>query len=115
MSYLQWLPHNNNLLSESSQVYRSPVTQGIDFFLEKFYFSVCNKSIAWFSKIILSMMSWIAPVMIAGMFDHDSLIRWSVTRSCGKLYVLIFSDLSPVPICVHLKSFSVAIFLSSSI
>ena len=30
-----------------------------------------------------------------------SLTRWSVTRSCGKLYVRIFSERSPVPTCAR--------------
>src|SRR3989344_3082441 len=39
------------------------------------------------------------PVIIFGTLDHDSLMRWSVMRSCGKLSVRTFSLRSPVPTC----------------
>lgn len=41
-----------------------------------------------FSPTITSLIEWwVIPT------------RWSVTRPCGKLYVLMRSDLSPLPIC----------------
>ncbi len=54
----------------------------------------CFTSSSFNALIMLS----IAPSIISGMSWKFVFILWSVTRSCEKLYVRIFSERSPVPI-----------------
>ncbi len=46
---------------------------------------VTSNNFAWFASVTLLTISSMSPSRIAGMLDQDSLIRWSVTRSWGKL------------------------------
>src|SRR5690606_23116294 len=77
--------------------------------------SSCSASLASLSALISSSRS---PFSTSCSRCSVSPIRWSVTRPCGKLYVRIFADRSPVPTCV-LRAFArsascSAIFASSS-
>src|SRR5262249_23205814 len=53
---------------------------------------------AWKLAISGSMSPSRDPSMIDGRLCTVRPMRWSVTRSCGKLYVRIFSERSPLPI-----------------
>ena len=63
-----------------------------------FYFVESASNWAWCCIFKASIISSIFPSIIEGKLLQLCLIRWSVTRSCGKLYVRIFSERSPVPI-----------------
>src|ERR1051326_5555742 len=53
---------------------------------------------AWKCEISGSMITSRLPFMTSGRLCTVRPMRWSVTRSCGKLYVRIFSERSPLPI-----------------
>ena len=85
----------------------SMIRQGLPFsFLTEFKNSLCyfslNQSvsadkISCCSAIFnFSIISSISPFIISDKRYEVKFIRWSVTLPCGKLYVLIFADLSPV-------------------
>src|SRR5262249_40350271 len=61
-----------------------------------------------------SVKSSRSPSTIWSSLCSVSLIRWSVTRFSGKLYVRIFSARSPEPICDRLCAASSACCLSRS-
>src|SRR5689334_6993242 len=53
---------------------------------------------AWSVVISVSMSRSRSPLITRGRFERSIPTRWSVTRSCGKLYVRILSARSPAPI-----------------
>ena len=61
-------------------------------------------SSSWACRVKLSIISSnISPCINSSSLWKVRLILWSVTLPCGKLYVLILSDLSPVPILLLLS------------
>lgn len=60
-------------------------------------------SISSWSRSASMNTSRFSPSMTSAMEWWVIPTRWSVTRPCGKLYVLIRSDLSPLPICKQVR------------
>ena len=67
-------------------------------FLENDYSFIFSSFAAWSAAMHASIISWMSPFMTLSSLYSVSPMRWSVTRPCGKLYVRIFSERSPVPI-----------------
>ena len=58
---------------------------------------------AWSCVVSASIISSSSPFKACSSLYRLRLILWSVILLCGKLYVLIFSDLSPEPIWLFLS------------
>ena len=57
----------------------------------------CLSFSAWSADTRASITGWISPPSRRGRLCRVRPMRWSVMRSCGKLYVRIFSSRPPVP------------------
>ena len=68
------------------------------------YNTLFSSFLFWSSNISASITSSNFPSITLSSCINVKLILWSVSLFCGKLYVLIFSDLSPVPILLLLSA-----------